>query len=151
MTDELERGRELDAFLDEVERGAAPWTVNTSARGGLRQALEGDFAREIERGAWPAARPKLMRIAKYVGALAAFATEIGDPRATVGAVRDDFLAIAAEVVKTLLCPSTGGADPLLVPWGRFCTQAAFAPGMDAALRQLLIEDAPTALKKVTMA
>lgn len=148
---ERNAGEALAVFMSAIERSCEPMTLEPESREAVRALLQADFEREFTLGTWPAARPKMLRIARYVGVVAALSTEARSfreaptSRATPDQVNGEFLKVSSEIVKTLLCPrAPGGVEPSdtgvessATMTGRFCTGAAFAPDLTGPLAAVL--------------
>jgi hypothetical protein len=123
---------QLDEVMDTIRSGAAPWMCDEACLTELRDFYRPNFARE--RNNWRRARPKILRLAKYQGALAALVAEIihslqGNTSAPANPISCNIIWFASFVVQ-LACPphvslgeSPGGG---IGAFGPHCPMIAFA-------------------------
>ena len=130
----------LRQFLGAVAAGAHPWKLDEACEQALRRELTASFQTEVGAGHWPAAEKKMMRVGRYVGALAALLSESLEPAGQPHDLDLDALLRAAGLVQVLVCPFEGRAEAVGRPVaaGRFCGPGHFGVALDvSAIHKIL--------------
>jgi hypothetical protein len=104
----------LKATMAEIRKGAAPWKIKDALITDLKKHYRPEFAANLD--LWPKVRPKILRLARYQGAIAALLAESEMPEKSVPAwIKGDALWTASWIVQ-IGCPPDDGIHVL----GRNC-------------------------------
>jgi hypothetical protein len=114
----------LEQVVEAMKDGAQPWTLGAAAAQRIRDAYRADFEAQLRRpGAWKLASGKILRIARWAGALAALLAETeAGPEKTPGEVPPDHALLGTFAVRHA-CPIPAVPGGVVVA-GRWCNMVS---------------------------
>jgi hypothetical protein len=111
----------LDQAVAAMNEGARPWTMGEAAAQRIREAYRPDFEIQFRRPrAWQRESPKVLRLARWAGAIAALLAETeSGPGTAPGELPADH-ALVGSLAARHACPIPAPADGQAVVAGRWC-------------------------------
>jgi hypothetical protein len=111
----------LDQAVAAMGEGAKPWTMGEAAAQRIRDAYRPDFEIQFRRPrAWERESPKVLRLARWAGAIAALLAETdAGPGTTPGELPADH-ALVGSLAARHACPIPVPANGQAVVAGRWC-------------------------------
>ncbi|HXK12596.1 MAG TPA: hypothetical protein VMT70_23370 [Vicinamibacteria bacterium] len=127
MTNQLTVDDALDQTVAAMNEGARPWRLGEAAARRIREAYRPDFEIQFRRPrAWERESGKVLRLARWAGAVAALLaeTEVG-PGTEPGEVPADH-AFVGSLAARHACPIPASPRGAAVVAGRWCNQVSSA-------------------------
>lgn len=111
----------LDQLVEAMNDGARPWTLGPAAAQRIRDAYRTDFEHQLRRPkAWERESGKVLRLARWAGAVAALLAETdAGPETSPGEVPADH-ALVGTLAAQHACPIPPARDGLAFVAGRWC-------------------------------
>jgi len=135
----------LMEMIEAMDDGARPWRLGPSAADRIRSAYRPDFEAQLRRtAAWQRDSPKVLRLCRWAGAIAALLAETeAGPEATPAEVSGDQALVGTLAVR-LACPVPAAPPGGAVVAGRWCQAVSTADAPAELLQKAAAMFAPDA-------
>ena len=113
----------LDQAIEAMNDGARPWSLGPAAADRIRDAYRPDFEHQIRRPrAWERESVKVLRLARWAGAVAALLAETeAGPETSPGSIPPDHALVGTLAVRHA-CPIPAARDGVSFVAGRWCSE-----------------------------